>query len=400
MSLHWGRELIAIYNDARARIIGPRHPGALGRSALDQFPERRELHEPLFARVQNGEAFTLTDTWIPILRDGGLTEACFTVSFSPVRDDRGDVGGVLAVLIETTKRVRAEAAVRVSEARQRFLLSLHDRLRSISDPETIQYEAARLLGEHLGASRVGYAEIEPDGLHSVVTRNYTNGVRGIEGRYRVADFSPALLPALRAGRTVARTDVARDTELSEAEKSAHAALQVGATVDVPLVKEDRLVAVLFMHHRDAHAWTADELALLEAVAERTWEAVERARAEARLRAGEARLQRPRHRRAGDVGDRPGYGRGNARCSRRGDRRPRARQHWRRRPRAGGPRAPRRPRAAAERGRGRRRRASAVRPDVPRPSERSRATRGLSRSRACRRRRSSAAAGRDESRRDR
>jgi len=290
MSLHWGRELIAIYNDARARIIGPRHPGALGRSALEQFPERHELHEPLFARVQNGEAFTLTDTWIPIVRDGGLTEACFTVSFSPVRDERGDVGGVLAVLIETTDRVQAEAALRVSEARQRFLLTLHDRLRSLSDPEAIQYEAARLLGEHLGAKRVGYAEIEPDGLHSVVTRNYTAGVRGIEGRYRVADFPPVLLPALRAGQTVARNDVAHDTGLSDAERAAHEALEVGATVDVPLVKEGRLVAVLFMHHRHAHTWTTDELSLLEGVAERTWEAVERARAESRLRAGEARLQ--------------------------------------------------------------------------------------------------------------
>ena len=290
MSLHWGRDLIAIYNDARARIIGSRHPGALGRSALEQFPERHEIHEPLFARVQSGESFTLVDTWIPIVRDGGLTEACFTVSFSPVRDERGDVGGVLALLIETTDRVRAEAALRVSEASQRFLLALHDRLRSLSDPETIQYEAARLLGEHLGAKRVGYAEIEPDGVHSLVTRNYTNGVRGIEGRYRVADYSPALLPTLRAGRTVARGDIAHDSELSDAERAAHAALEVGATVDVPLVKDGRLVAVLFMHHCEAHAWTRDELSLLEAVAERTWEAVERERAEARLRAGEARLQ--------------------------------------------------------------------------------------------------------------
>ena len=290
MALHWGPDAIAIYNDARAQIIGPRHPGALGKSALEQFPERRDILEPMFARVWNGEAFTLTDAWFPILRDGQITEACFTASLSPVRDERGEVGGVLIVLIETTNRAHAEAALRVSEASQRFLLGLHDRLRSLSDSETIQYEAARLLGEHLSAQRVGYAEIEPDGVHSLVTRNYTNGVRDIEGRYRVADYSPSLLPALRAGRTVARGDIENDTELSDAERAAHAALEVGATVDIPLVKDGRLVAVLFMHYRNAHPWTTDEMTLLEAVAERTWEAVERARAETQLRSGEARLQ--------------------------------------------------------------------------------------------------------------
>src|SRR4029453_2602524 len=241
MAPHWGPDAIAIYNDARAAVIGPRHPGALGRSAFEQFPERREFLEEMFCRVWNGEAVTLADTWFPILRDYGPTEASFTVSFSAVHDERGDVGGALAVLIETTTRARAEAALRVSEARQTFLLSLHDRLRSLSAPEAIQDEAARLLGEHLGASRVGYGEIEVDGAHVVVTRNYTNGVRGMEGRYRVADYSPALLPALRAGRTLVRTDVAHDADLSDVERAAHAALEVAATVDVPLATDGALV---------------------------------------------------------------------------------------------------------------------------------------------------------------
>src|SRR5688572_17445466 len=146
---------------------------------------------------------------------------------------------------------QAEPTVRASEGRQRFLLTLHDHLRPLSDPEAIQYEAARLVGESLGANRVGYAEIEADDVHSLVTRNFTDGVRGIEGRYLVADYSPTLLPALRAGRTVVRCDVAHDADLSDEERAAHTTLEVGSTVDVPLVKAGRLVAVLFMHCREA-----------------------------------------------------------------------------------------------------------------------------------------------------
>jgi signal transduction histidine kinase len=176
------------------------------------------------------------------------------------------------------------------EARHRFLLELGDRLRPLADPIAVQREASRALGMLVGASRVGYAEILEDGETSVVTVNYTNGVRGIEGRYRVADYSPALLRALLAGRTVVNGDVANDSTLSDAERTAHAAIEVGATIDLPLMKEGRLVAVLFMHFREAHAFTSDDVALLEALAERTWDAVERARAEAALTASEARLR--------------------------------------------------------------------------------------------------------------
>ena len=183
-----------------------------------------------------------------------------------------------------------EVALRTGEARQAFLLSLQDRLFPLADPTEIQFEAASALGAQLGACRVGYAEIEADGQHSVVTRNYTNGVRSIEGRYRVADYSPALLRALHAGQTVARSDVPGDSSLTAREQAAHVSLEVGASVDVPLIKRGRLVAVLFAHHREPHAWTADELTLLADVAARTWDAVERARAESALKASEARLR--------------------------------------------------------------------------------------------------------------
>jgi len=181
-------------------------------------------------------------------------------------------------------------SLRHSEAQQAFLLQLNDRLRSLIDPEVIQFEAARLLGEHLGADRVGYAEDQGDGETIVVTRNYTNGVPGIEGRYRYDDYGSDLLRELGAGRTVIRPDIAHDPTLTAAEKEAHAMLQLGAAVNVPLMKAGRLIAVLFLHYQEAHSFSENEVALLTAVAERTWDAVERARAEAALRASEAKYR--------------------------------------------------------------------------------------------------------------
>ena len=59
---------------------------------------------------------------------------------------------------------------------------------------------------------------------------------------------------------------------------------------MPLVKAGRLVAVLSLHHATPRHWTPAQVGLAEEVAERTWAAVERARAEEALRQSEASLQ--------------------------------------------------------------------------------------------------------------
>ena len=192
----------------------------------------------------------------------------------------------LEQLVRERTRELAEAneALRSSERRQSFLLRLNDLLRPLADPGQIQYEAVCALGTDLGASRVGYAEDQGDGETFVITRNYTDGVPGMEGRYRYDIYGEALLRELRAGRTVVCCDVQSEPTLTDQEKAAHALLQIGATVKVPLLKGGSFVAVLFMHHREARMWSADELALIEAVAERTWAAVGRERAEQKLEA--------------------------------------------------------------------------------------------------------------------
>ncbi|UOQ51595.1 PAS domain-containing sensor histidine kinase [Hymenobacter cellulosivorans] len=198
----------------------------------------------------------------------------------------------VAVLFnDISQRRQVEEALRQSEQQQAFLLQLSDQLRPLSDPADIQYQAACALGQYLGASRVGYAEDQGDNAHIVVMRNYTQaGVPSLEGRYHYDDYGPELLQAFHEGRTVVRPDIAHDPTLSAEEKQAHAALQLGATVNVPLLKDGQLMAVLFMHYPQAHAWTDYELALLQETAERTWDAVVRARTEAALRESEERFR--------------------------------------------------------------------------------------------------------------
>lgn len=201
----------------------------------------------------------------------------------------GRAARVLGVVQDIDARRRAEQALREREARLDFLVRLDDALRGLDDAAVIAYEAARLLGEFLRVARVGYAEDEGDGEHIVVRRNYVAGVPGIEGRYRYDAYGPALLAALREGRKVVRPDIAADPSLSEAEKAAHAQLQLAATVNVPVMQGGGLQAVFFVHCARPRAWTTHELSLIEDVAARIRADVVRARAERQRRAAQARL---------------------------------------------------------------------------------------------------------------
>ncbi|MGB6194494.1 MAG: PAS domain S-box protein, partial [Terracidiphilus sp.] len=62
-------------------------------------------------------------------------------------------------------------------------------------------------------------------------------------------------------------------------------------ISVPLVKDNRVVGALCVTQMKPRAWQEDEFELVKETAERTWAAVERARAEAALRRSEERMQR-------------------------------------------------------------------------------------------------------------
>ena len=200
----------------------------------------------------------------------------------------GPAARLVGVVQDVTELRETEARLQDSAAHAAFRSTLGDALAPLGGPTAIQTEAARVLGLHLGASRVLYAEA--DGEHVVAERDYHDGVPSVAGRHRVADFGAAFAEAILAGRTDAVPDVGAVPGLAAAEREAYRAVGVRAYVGVPLVKGGRLVALLAVHQAEPRAWTAAEVALVEETAERTWAAVERARAEAALRESEARLR--------------------------------------------------------------------------------------------------------------
>jgi PAS domain S-box-containing protein len=117
MSVRWGPELIMIYNDAYAALLGNRHPRALGRPLREIWPEIYSQLGPLNESILRGEAesfFAEDHLWL-VHRYGFPEEARFTISYSPIPDasSPNGIGGVLATAFETTDRVRNEKTLRI-----------------------------------------------------------------------------------------------------------------------------------------------------------------------------------------------------------------------------------------------------------------------------------------------
>ncbi|WP_294392103.1 PAS domain S-box protein [uncultured Sphingomonas sp.] len=107
--LFWGPDYVALYNDDYAPTIGVKHPAALGRPAREYWAELWDDLRPMLDRVlHGGEAVSAKDRPFYIERAGYGEEVCFDISYSPVREDDGAIGGVLCLVTDTTQRVRAE----------------------------------------------------------------------------------------------------------------------------------------------------------------------------------------------------------------------------------------------------------------------------------------------------
>ena len=129
MFLFWGPELVQFYNDAYRPSFGEsgRHPDALGMRGRECWTDIWDVIGPQIEQVMSGGGATWhEDQYLPILRNGQLEDVWWTYSYSPVLDDDGSVGGTLVVCLETTQRVRAEAALRESESRYRMLFNSLD----------------------------------------------------------------------------------------------------------------------------------------------------------------------------------------------------------------------------------------------------------------------------------
>jgi GAF domain-containing protein len=292
-TLAWRPDTDEVTWDARAAaVLGlPADVLGMSRPAIREFVHLydRPRLDTAAERLRDGAEQRPLEEVLRLLRPGG------SVRWVSLRAQaRRATDGVVveaSVLDRTTER-SAEVAVRQQGERDGFLLALSDAMRPLSDPLAIQHAAARVLGEHPDADRAYHVDAV-DPRAGTVHRGWQRpGLAPEDGRYELAPLGD-LIAELTLDETLVVVDAQADERLSAAAREVLLAREALALIAVPLVKEGRLAGLHAVESVLPRRWRPEDVALVEETAERTWAAVERARAEATLR---ARARRDRRRR--------------------------------------------------------------------------------------------------------
>ena len=242
-------------------------------------------YEPQLRQALAGEAFT---------DEHQVSGRYFQSKGVPMRDASGNVDAVMVLSYDITSGKKEEEALRQGDERKALLLRISDTLRTITDPVAIQQTAMRMLSEHIGLSRAYFFEVEREGdsfVH-VIENVYQRDPDGpnMIGRHPLANYGTGLFEGLDLGKVVAVPDVAAAPGLSAEQRAIFRTIHIAAFINVPLLRNDAYSAGVAAHDTVPHPWTADEISLIGEVASRMWTSVERARAEAALRASEERTR--------------------------------------------------------------------------------------------------------------
>jgi signal transduction histidine kinase/CheY-like chemotaxis protein len=108
MALIWGDNGTLIYNDEYAKVCGTRHPGTLGASLRDAWPEAWDFNGAMFQSCREGKDLVYRAAHFILERNGVAQDAWFDLYYAPVAGCDLQVRGVLATVIETTSHMLAE----------------------------------------------------------------------------------------------------------------------------------------------------------------------------------------------------------------------------------------------------------------------------------------------------
>ena len=164
---------------------------------------------------------------------------------------------------------------RAVENRQALLLGLADTFRSASDRRDVIAHAVAALGRDIGAARVIYAEIDLAHHDATVEAEWSR----VDGLAATPPGRGVALDRLALGR---RADLEGGMTVVASDGAGSAGLAV------PLVRDGRLRALFHVAAAPPRRWLPEEVALVEDVATRSWDALERIAAAAILRRNQAR----------------------------------------------------------------------------------------------------------------
>jgi PAS domain S-box-containing protein len=183
--------------------------------------------------------------------------------------------------------------------RQGWLIELDDTLRNLNAPADVSFAAAEFLAKVLGVTRAGYGTIDKQAETITIERDWNvPGGKSLAGVLRFRDYG-SYIEELKRGETVIIADAKSDPRTAPG-ADALDAIGAMAFVNMPVTEDGETVALLYLTNTTARDWSADDLAFVREVAQRTRIIMARRQAEERLRALAVSLERQVEERTADL----------------------------------------------------------------------------------------------------
>ena len=115
----WKEPGVMVYNDAYSIFAGGRHPQLLGSDVREGWPEVADFNDNVMKVGLAGGTLSYQDQELTLYRSGKPEPVWMNLEYSPLLDDTGEPAGVMAIVVETTAKVRAERRVQGERGRLR-----------------------------------------------------------------------------------------------------------------------------------------------------------------------------------------------------------------------------------------------------------------------------------------
>jgi PAS domain S-box-containing protein len=110
----WGEDGIMIYNDAYSEFAGGRHPRLLGSKVREGWHEIADFNDNVMRVGLAGHTLAYQDQELTLHRSGRPEQVWMNLDYSPIIGESGRPEGVIAIVVETTAKMRAEQRLRIA----------------------------------------------------------------------------------------------------------------------------------------------------------------------------------------------------------------------------------------------------------------------------------------------